>query len=361
MEPIRYGLIGTGMMGREHLLNIAEVDGAEVVAIADPSEDSRSAAVDVAQRDDLAVYEDHRSLLEAGDVDAVVISTPNMTHHQILMDTLKTDVHVLVEKPLCITADECQDVVDAARGREALVWVGLEYRYMPPIARLVEEVKGGAVGTVRMVAIREHRFPFLVKVDNWNRFNRNSGGTLVEKCCHFFDLMNLFAGSQPVRVMASGAQDVNHLDELYDGEVPDVIDNAYVIVEYASGVRALLDLCLFAEGGANEQEIAVTGDVGKAEAFVPEGKLRIGRREDRSVREELVHDERIRYEGLHHGSSYLEHLDFVAAIREGRRPKVSVEDGLLAVVMGIAGHRSIAEERPVLMSEVLGQGVDGER
>lgn len=56
-------------------------------------------------------------------------------------------------------------------------------------------------------------------MNNWNRFNVNSGGTLVEKCCHFFDLMRLFVGANPVRVMASGAIDVNHKDEIYDGKV----------------------------------------------------------------------------------------------------------------------------------------------
>jgi predicted dehydrogenase len=56
-------------------------------------------------------------------------------------------------------------------------------------------------------------------VGNWNRFNKNTGGTLVEKCCHFFDLMTLIIGSKPTRVMASGGQSVNHLDEEYDGQV----------------------------------------------------------------------------------------------------------------------------------------------
>lgn len=56
-------------------------------------------------------------------------------------------------------------VVDAAKKRpEMLVQVGLEYRYMPPVAKLIELVKDGALGQVKMVAIREHRFPFLVKV-----------------------------------------------------------------------------------------------------------------------------------------------------------------------------------------------------
>jgi predicted dehydrogenase len=128
-----------------------------------------------------------------------------------------------------------------------------------------------------------------------------------------------------------------------------------VIVEYAGGRRAMLDLCMFAEGGANEQEITVTGDVGKAEAFVPEGTVRIGTRADRSVRVEQVVDPRVRYDGLHHGSSYLEHLDFLAAIRSGAQPAVGVRDGLLSVAMGVAAHRSIELGRPVELTEVLGE------
>ena len=94
----------------------------------------------------------------------------------------------------------------------------------------------GAAGTVRMVAIREHRYPFLDKVGNWNRFRRNTGGTLVEKCCHFFDLMNQVMPGPPRRVMASGAQDVCYKDESYGGEQPDIIDNAFAIAEDRSVV-----------------------------------------------------------------------------------------------------------------------------
>ena len=67
---------------------------------------------------------------------------------------------------------------------------------------------------------------------------------------------------------------------MYDGEVPDVIDNAYVIVEYDGGVRAMLDLCMFAEASKNEQELCVVGDEGRVEALVSESMLRIGRRAD---------------------------------------------------------------------------------
>ena len=110
-----------------------------------------------------------------------------------------------------------------------------------------------------MLTIREHRYPFLDKVGDWNRFNRNTGGTFVEKCCHFFDLMRLILKSDPVRVMASGGQAVNHLDERYDGGAPDIWDHGYVLVDFANGARAMLELCMFAEGSRYQEEISAVG------------------------------------------------------------------------------------------------------
>jgi predicted dehydrogenase len=308
----------------------------------------------------LATFSNHRDLLASGLSDAVVIASPNHTHHGVLLDVLSTPHHVLVEKPLCTTVEHCREAVEAERSSAAahpgrVVWMGLEYRFMPPTTAVLAELAAGTVGSVRMVAIREHRFPFLRKVGDWNRFNRNTGGTLVEKCCHFFDLMNLMVGARPIRVMASGAQDVNHLDERYDGEVPDIIDNAYVIVEYEGGVRAALDLCMFAEASRNEQEVSVVGDEGKVEALVTEGVVRVGRRSDGigRVTERPVADPSIRHVGMHHGASYLEHVGFRDAIVHGRPAAVTLHDGLMAVAVGVAAHRSIDERRTVELEEVL--------
>ncbi|CAN1174659.1 Myo-inositol 2-dehydrogenase [Linum perenne] len=363
---VKYGIIGVGMMGREHLINLHHLRSGHnvaVVCIADPHVPSQQQAVDLAQSfgwSDLQVFSGHRELLDSGLCDVVVVASPNMTHFEILMDIIAhPKAHqVLVEKPLCTTVAHCKQVVDAARKRsDMMVQVGLEYRYMPPVAKLIEIVKGGSLGLVKMVAIREHRFPFLVKVHNWNRFNINTGGTLVEKCCHFFDLMRLFAGANPVRVMASGGVDVNHKDELYDGKVPDIIDNAYVIVEFDNGSRGMLDLCMFAEGSKNEQEISVVGDLGKGEAFVPESIVRVGARATRrdGVKTLKAEDDRIIYDGLHHGSSYLEHLNFLGAIRaEGAKaPAVDLQDGLVSVAIGVAAQRSIEEGRFVTIEEVM--------
>jgi predicted dehydrogenase len=352
VTDLRFGLIGAGMMGREHIANLVHLDDVVFVSMADPDRGSLELSGQMVP--EAARYEDYRRMIDNEDLDAVVVASPNHTHVDVLLDLMPTDLHIMVEKPLCITVEECRRVVAAQQSRAAMTWMGLEYRYMPPIARLVAEVRAGTVGDVKMVAIREHRYPFLVKVGDWNRLQRNTGGTLVEKCCHFFDMMCLITGQRPVRVMASGSQDVNFLDEVYGGEPADMIDNAYVIVDFDGGARGLLDLCMFAEGSKNEQEVAVTGDLGKVEAFLPESIVRVGARTDgHDVAEFPVHDDRIRVPGSHWGSSYLELLEFAEAIRDGTPPKVTLDEGLMSVAIGVAGERSIAEGRPVTMSEVL--------
>jgi myo-inositol 2-dehydrogenase / D-chiro-inositol 1-dehydrogenase len=354
VAAVRYGIIGTGMMGVEHLQNLMHLDGAVVTALSDPNEGSLEFALAVASDASVSTFTDHRELLASGLCDAVVVSSPNMTHVDVLLDVIASGTHVLTEKPLCTTVADCQRVIAAAANSPSLVWMGLEYRYMPPVARLVDEVRSGAVGRVRMMAIREHRFPFLPKVNNWNRFSANTGGTLVEKCCHFFDLMRLVIADEPVRVMASGAQDVNHLKESYDGRTPDILDNAYVIVDWADGARSMLDLCMFAEASKNEQEISVVGSRGKVEALLPESVIRISKRAEGlgSYTEDAVRDKSIAYAGAHHGASYLEHRDFLHAIRTATPPKVTLTDGLWSVAIGEAAHRSIDLGRPVDIAEL---------
>lgn len=355
IEPLRLGVIGTGMMGCEHIRNVNALEGAVIAAVSDPHPGSIGWARDNLGVDHppVAVFEDHRELLRAGVVDAVIVASPNHTHIDVLADVLATDVPVLVEKPMCTTVEDCRRVVSLADSRAAITWVGLEYRYMAPIAGLLDTVRSGALGDLKMVSIREHRFPFLVKVDNWNRFSANTGGTLVEKCCHFFDLMNLIVGVRPMRVMASGGQDVNHLDEVYDGRRSDILDNAFVIVDYANGVRASLDLCMFAEASRQEQEIRVVGSLGKVEADVPgDGTIHVGRRSDRSVSAVPVPlDPSVAHVGFHFGASFIEVARFCDAVRRGSSPEVDVRDGLWSVVVGAAAHRAIDERRPVEIAE----------
>lgn len=272
--PLRYGLIGAGMMGREHIRNLALIPGSQLVAIADPTNEQVALSIAEAEKhlgQTPRGFADHRAMLAAGGLDAVVIASPNDTHMRVLEDLLTAGKPpgILVEKPVVTTLADCARLEALAKGYPAPIWVAMEYRYMPPVAELRRAVKTGEIGALRMFAIREHRFPFLEKVGDWNRFAERTGGTLVEKCCHFFDLMRLVVGAEPVRVYASGARDVNHRDERYDGRTPDILDNAFVIVDFANGCRASLDLCMFAEGSYFQEEIAATGDAAKIEALIP--------------------------------------------------------------------------------------------
>ena len=354
MTDLRIGVVGTGMMGCEHITNLASVPRAVVTAVSDPNEEPRGwARLALGDRaSSVREFSDHRDMLGSGAVDAVLVASPNHTHRSVLDDVFAADLPVLVEKPMCTTVEDCLAVVDAQSRRRSLTWVGLEYRYMPPVAEMLRRLRSGGVGDLRMFSVREHRFPFLRKVGNWNRFSRNTGGTLVEKCCHFFDLMNLAVGARPVRVMASGGQDVNHLDEWYDGERSDILDNAFVIVDYANGVRAMLDLSMFAEGGRWEQHIVAVGSTAKLEAEVPGDVLWLGDRAGRSVTElEVPPVEEVGHVGFHHGASWVECRRFVDAVLDGATPEVGVSDGLWSVVVGAAAHRSIDEGRAVSVSE----------
>ena len=350
---IRYGIIGTGMMGCEHIRNLATMEGVDITAIADPNEKPRDwGRRACGDRFAPEVYEDYRDLLARDDVDAVVVATPNYSHIDVMRDIFQTDKHVMLEKPMCTTITDSRELVKSADQHSGIVWIGLEYRYMSPISATLQHLH--TIGNIRMCAIREHRFPFLKKVGDWNRFNRNTGGTLVEKCCHFFDLMTQVIPSEPIRVIASGGQDVNHLDEIYNGETPDIMDNAYVIVEFANGARALLDLCMFAEGSRHEQHIAVTGDIGKIETTVPGNELIISNRASNDFKTiQIEPDPRVKEQGLHHGASYLEHLGFIEAINNGTPPAVTVRDGLLSVVLGVAAQQSIESAQAVNLRDLL--------
>jgi predicted dehydrogenase len=363
---LRYGIIGCGSMGREHIENIRAMGGTEVTGIFDPFPESVNLALDILD-EGVKVFDTYENLLSSDTCDAVVVATPDFTHAEILRAALKSDKHILAEKPLCTTVEDAFELVRLAQGRKALVWVAQEYRYMPPVDEMIRMAHGGAVGKIHQVSIREHREPFYPKVGNWNRFNANTGGTLVEKCCHYFNLMDHILKEHPLRVFGSGGQRVNHLDEKYDGKTPDILDSAYVIVEYPSGARAMLDLCMFAENSMDSEQILVVGDKGKLESLLPSLILRYGKREDWGSRKvwgeksgtgngisvRRVWDTNIRYPGQHFGASFIEHEKFAHAIRNGLPAEVTLEDGLRAIATGIAAHRSIASGAAVPMSEVL--------
>ena len=358
-QTVRYGLVGTGMMGVEHIQNLAITPGAELVAIADPVRASlgwAKAALGGAAAG-VTEFADGAALAASGLVDAVIVASPNHTHRDVLAPLFDAGLHILCEKPLATTIDDARWIVERAAATPGIFWTAMEYRYMPPAAEFIAQVHGGRIGTLQMLSIREHRFPFLPKVGDWNRFSANTGGTMVEKCCHFFDLMRLIVGSEAARVYCSGAMDVNHLDEDYSGQTPDIIDNSYTTVDFANGVRAMLDLSMFADGAENQEEITAVGSQARLDCLIPAGDLifspRTGFMNPKAVtRAHVAVDAAALKAGSHHGSTWYQHQKFIAAVRGEGSVDVDAVDGLVAVAIGTAAEISAREKRVVTMAEL---------
>jgi myo-inositol 2-dehydrogenase / D-chiro-inositol 1-dehydrogenase len=358
-EFIRYGLVGTGLMGIEHIQNLALTPGVKLVALADPVESSinwaKSVLGDAAEG--VRSFSSSAELAASGAVDAVIVASPNFTHRDVLTPLFDAGLHILCEKPMATTIEDARWIADRAKAHDAVFWTAMEYRYMPPVAAYINQLHGGKIGHLKMLSIREHRFPFLPKVGDWNRFSANTGGTMVEKCCHFFDLMRLIVGAEPVRVYCSGAMDVNHLDERYDGKTPDIIDNSYTTIDFSNGVRAMLDLCMFADGAEEQEEIIASGNTARLDVRIPSGEIvyspRVGyQRQKMAERSHVEVDEAAMKAGNHHGSTFYEHQKFAAAIRGEGPVEVTADDGLRAVAIGTAAEISAREKRVVEMAEL---------
>ncbi|MFN4202000.1 MAG: Gfo/Idh/MocA family protein [Tabrizicola sp.] len=350
---LQYGIIGCGMMGQEHLRNIALLQGASVAAIFEPDPAMRAATS--AMVPEARMVGSIAEVLAVPEVNCLLIASPNHLHLAQLEEIARIrPLPVLCEKPLFTDPTDADRLATLRAAYPAPIWVAMEYRYMPPVAHLLREAKA-ATGGVKMLTIREHRFPFLRKVGDWNRFNRNSGGTLVEKCCHFFDLMRLVAGCNPVRVMASGGQAVNHLDEVYDGRRSDIWDHAYVIVDFENGMRAMLELCMFAEGSRYQEEISAVGPKGKIECLVPGPgrfwpahlgaapvpKVIVSPRNPAGpVELDIPVDPALLAAGDHNGSTFYQHQGFQRAASGAQDPEVSLIDGWWAAAMGMAAQES---------------------
>ncbi len=354
MSDLRYGVIGCGMMGQEHLQNIALLEGAEVAAVFEPNAEMAAQAQALASTARMA--ESFEALLDMSDLDALLIASPNFCHaDQMAQIAAQRPLPMLVEKPLFTAPGDAARVKEIAASYPSPIWVAMEYRYMPPIAALLEEADR-VTGGVTMLTIREHRFPFLEKIGDWNRFNRFTGGTFVEKCCHFFDLMRLIMQADPLRIMASAGQAANHLDERYDGARPDILDHGYVIVDFPGGRRAMLELCMFAEGAEYQEEVCAVGAKGKIEALVPgPGRfwpadlgpaptpklIKSPRAPKRPEKVDVPVPEALLAAGDHNGSTFYQHQQFQKLMRgDLEAPAVSLHDGWMAVVMGMAAQES---------------------
>ena len=112
-----------------------------------------------------------------------------------MFDQVKaTGKPIFLEKPMATTLDDALYLAEEALNYPAPIQLGMQYRYKSQYQLALSALERNELGSVKMISLCEYRPPFLPKVREWNKFSEYSGGTLVEKCCHYFDLMNRIAG-----------------------------------------------------------------------------------------------------------------------------------------------------------------------
>ena len=288
-------------------------------------------------------------------VDALFICTPNYTHFEILKVAIRSGKPIFLEKPMATDLDDAAATVAISDAYSAFIQIGLQYRYKAQyIEAFHEALSRRSLGEVKTIAVSECRPPFLDKVGQWNKFNANSGGTLVEKCCHYFDLINLMAESQPVKVYASGGRAVNFTDFEYEGRASDIDDHAFVVIDYANGVRANFTLNMFSPDFS--EEMVVTGTQGRlvaAEVFNfhqqqgSKATVSIEAGEHGGSKHTNVTYGALIEQSGHHGATYYEHIAFMDQL-EGRSVDAATPlQGLWSMIVASAAQDSMATGQAV--------------
>ena len=351
-------IIGTGTIGQEHMYVATLLGRARVHGIYD----SQVQSMDSAEKNfkdysdqSLIRYADLASACSDPEVDALMICTPNYTHADVLKVAMRSGKPIFLEKPMATTLVDADAIVKANDAYPSFIQIGLQYRYKAQYIEAFHEVQQRtSVGVVKTISMSEYRPPFLDKVGQWNKFNQYSGGTLVEKCCHYFDLINLLADAMPVRVYASGGQAVNFLDFQKDGVPADIDDHAFVIIDYANGVRANFTLNMFCHDFT--EELVITGDRGrlvanelfnvhqqqpsKATIALEKGEWGASKQTDVTYAREIE-------KSGHHGATYYEHVAFVDQLDGKACESATPVQGLWSMIVASAAQHSIKTQQVV--------------
>ena len=333
---LRWGIIGTGTRGMwTHLPVLKEAPDSQLVALCDISEQRLSAAAEKAGGN-VATYSDYEKLLANSAVNCVVIATPNLLHRQMFLAALQAGKHVLCEKPAGATPADAAAMKQAADSARTVVMFGMQYRNNEKHRQIHELIASGRIGQPRYIVQNVSRGDWNTSPNvwrfadpklggqpmNWRFSHAATGGSLNEFSCHYFDLLNWFAGARPERVSCGGGIAVYH-----DGR--DTWDHGTVTFDYTGGVTAVHTFCLF---GPGRDELRVMGDEGSIET-VPDG-LRLTYRAKTTGRGNGSRSQEIQPAPPSAHSADLATLrlyqDFLQCVKTGKKPDANPERAVTA-------------------------------
>ncbi|MBA4147987.1 MAG: Gfo/Idh/MocA family oxidoreductase [Verrucomicrobia bacterium] len=335
---LRFGFLGLGAMGFSHVNSFAKLcgDNVEIAAICSANEENIKKVRELDP--EVRVFKSESELI-ASPLDAIVVSTPNFTHVQLAQEILREGKHLFLEKPCGISRLECRKLLEASDKSDRILMIGHELRYSPFFQKIKELVDAGEIGAPRMVWCKEFRGPFQKKSQDWIQDERRSGGTLVDKNCHHFDLMNWWVDSKPKRVAAFGGLAMNRI---FEGP-HHVNDHVTMTFEYENGVRGTHQLSMFALDFPNEElEMGIVGDSGVLQTRISQIEILQWKR-GTGQKEPIVHKVAANFGegwGNHLGFDEI-HIEFVKCIMERRQPLTSVRNCIHGTLLAIAGEESI--------------------
>jgi len=235
-DQIRLGIIGPGSRGQELMRYFLRVPGVRMAGLCDVYE-PRFAAARKITGEDTPVYHDHRRLLEARDLDAIIVATPLSFHAEHVIAALQSGRPVYGEKSMGFTVEHSEKIVEAVQRNGKHFQVGHQYRYAPWFQQVAQRVSKGEIGNVTHIYGYWHRNgnwrrpvpdPKFERLINWRMYKEYSGGLTAELGSHLIDFANWVFGATPESVVGSGGIDTYH-----DGR--ETNDNVQIIFRYPGG------------------------------------------------------------------------------------------------------------------------------
>lgn len=308
---LKAAVIGVGSIGQNHARVYREMDGAQLVGVADAN---ASNAAKIGNRLNVPYYSDVEKLLEEQKPDLVSISVPTSLHFSVGMDMIKRGLHVLVEKPITSTLEQAEELVAAAKKQGVMLAVGHIERFNPAVMELRRRLKEGYAGRVYKIhAQRLSPYPSRIQ----------DAGVVIDLASHDIDLMRYLTGEEIIRVYGETLQTINSdREDMFNG-----------LLRFRNGTVGVLDVNWMTP--TKIRRLTVTGARGmfdcnliSQELFFYENEVAPSQWDALSVLRGVSEGNVIGIKLQRHEPLAAELGDFVAAVRDGRQPTVTGQDGL---------------------------------
>jgi len=333
------GIIGAGRIGMVHLEALSKCENAKAVIISNPTVSKAEAAANKFKLD--AFSGDAMEVINHPDVEAVWICSPSQFHADQIEACAAAGKHVFCEKPIATSVVETVEAINACNEAGVQLMTALQRRFDPNFLRFKEAIKSGEIGEVVTVKLCS-RDPAPPPVE----YVKGGGGIFKDMAVHDLDMARYLMDSEPVAIMALGSCQIDPAIKTLEG--PEAYDTATVVMKFANGKDAIIDVCRQAPYGY-DQRAEVLGK--KAMVQTDNSYPNTARLYSASFTGNA--DKPYDFFMSRYKEAYVqETLAFVEALVNQRPAPCTGEDGLVALVMAIAAGKSAEEERWVLFSEL---------